>query len=302
MGRDWPMFFADGRGMYNDASTKLRSEDWFAFRDPGNMWERPFYQEGSAREKEIESAIQHARDARLFDDFSPEWVEGLRQVLQVPAFLCHGSWLATATLARDCLSDSISMCMAFTAAMKQRQAQALVLYAMDLEPNLGDMPVSDAKERFLHDAPWQEARRYVEKLRTLTDWGELVVAVNLTFEPLVDRLLRRELLLRPAGAHGDSVTAAVLRGAEHEGEWIEAWGAALMRFAAEDATHGAANREVIAGWIADWLPQARAAAEALEPVFAAMPRAVVFADAMANVDRDLDDLHEQAGITEEVGA
>ena len=38
--RGWPLHFEDGRGTWNDASTALRSSDWFAFRDPGEQWER----------------------------------------------------------------------------------------------------------------------------------------------------------------------------------------------------------------------------------------------------------------------
>ena len=296
--RDWPMFFADGRGMYHDASTKLASTDWFAFRDPAQTWERSFYQDGSAREREIESAVAHGRDARLFEDFSEEWVQALRDVLQVPSFVSHGLWLATATLTRDCLSDSITHCLAFTAAMYQRHAQALVLYAMDLEPALGEMPVGPAKDRFLEDEAWQPTRRYLERLRTITDWGEIIVAANLVFEPLVNRLLRREMLIRPAGANGDSITPGVLRGAEHEGEWIESWSAALVRFAVEDAEHGEANRAVVQAWLDEWVPEAREAARALAPVFEAMPGGVPFDDAIANVERDLDELLAQAGMTE----
>ena len=46
----------------------------------------------------------------LMADYSPEWVEFLRDVLQVPAYVEHGLWFALATIARDCLSDTIATC------------------------------------------------------------------------------------------------------------------------------------------------------------------------------------------------
>ena len=135
--RGWPLHFEDGRGTWNDASTALRSSDWFAFRDPGEMWERPFYQAGAAVEQQIESAVRSAAEQGLIEDIDPAWAEFLRGQLQVPAFLEHGLWFALATAARDCLSDTVATCVCLQAAVKQRSAQAIVLYAMDLEPHLG---------------------------------------------------------------------------------------------------------------------------------------------------------------------
>ena len=47
--------------------------------------------------------------------------------------------------------------------MKQRQAQAVLLYGMDLEEHFGEFPVERASESWLSDEQWQPARRYVER-------------------------------------------------------------------------------------------------------------------------------------------
>src|SRR5919201_7037430 len=184
-GRPWPMHFEDGRGLWWEHSTALRSVDWYEFRDPGQLWERTYYQTGTAYEQLIEGAVRTARRERAFDDFTPEWVDFLRRYLQVPAFIEHGIWLALATASRDTLSDTVTHCVALEAAMKQRQAQAYLLYGMDLEESFGEFSVDAARERFLHDEPWQPARRYVERLRATPDWGERVIAANVCFEPRV---------------------------------------------------------------------------------------------------------------------
>ena len=294
--RGWPVHFEDGRGLWWPESTRLESGDWYAFRDPGELWERPYYQQGTGYEQLIEGAVRTARRERLLDDFDPDWVEFLRVHLQIPAFVEHGLWLALASAARDCLSDTVAHCVAIEAAMKQRQAQALVLYGLDLEESLGDFPVERARAAFLEGGPWQPARRYLERLRSVADWGERVVAANLCFEPSVGLLLRRELLIRSPKFNGDALTSAVGHVAQLEWEWTREWTAELIRFLLADEQHGEANREVVAGWIGDWGAEADEAAAALEPVFEALPAGIAFADARANVRIDLDLLLEAAGL------
>src|SRR3954452_18871941 len=83
--REWPFHFEDGRGMWWDHSTALRSGDWYAFRDPGQMWERPYYQGGTANEQLIEGAVRTAKRERMVEDFRPEGVEFVCELLQGPA-------------------------------------------------------------------------------------------------------------------------------------------------------------------------------------------------------------------------
>jgi ferredoxin-NADP reductase/ferredoxin len=261
--RGWPLRFEDGRGTWDEDSTALRCGDWFAFRDPGELWERPFYQAGSATEQQLEGAIRGAAADGLLADYSPEWVAFLRRTLQVPAFVEHGLWFALATIARDCLSDSVATCVCLQAAMKQRSAQAIVLYAMDLEPHLGPFPIEDAREQFLHDDAWQPARRYLERLAACADWGEVIVAANVCFEPIVGTFVRRELGIRAAAAHGDTVTPVLARVAGQEWSWARDWTVALVHMLVGDPDHGATNQKLISRWVAEWQPLALEAASAI---------------------------------------
>jgi hypothetical protein len=300
--RGWPIHFDDGRGMWWDSSTKLASTDWYEFRDPGQVWERNYYQQGTAAEQLIEGAVRTARRERALDDFTPEWVDFLRANLQVPAFIEHGIWLAMASAARDCLSDTIAHCVALEAAAKQRQAQAYLLYAMDLESHFGDFPVEAAKQSFLEDDAWQHARRYVEKLSATPDWGERIVAANVCFEPVVGLLIRRELLMRSVRFNGDILTQALSHVAQLEWEWIRGWTAELVRFVSEDEASGAENRRVVADWVEEWLPEAHEAAEALKPIFDQLPAGIGFADARSNVQIDVDELLRDCGINEQAAS
>jgi propane monooxygenase reductase subunit len=295
--RGWPLHFEDGRGTWNDASTALRSSDWFAFRDPGQQWERPFYQAGTAIEHQIDGALRSAAEQGLIEDFAPEWVSFLRSSLQVPAYLEHGLWFALATAARDCLSDSVATCVCLQAAMKQRSAQAIVLYAMDLEQHLEtEFPIDSARRAFLKDEPWQSARRYLERLAATPDWGEVLVAANLCFEPTVATLVRRELGTRAAAAHGDTVTPVLARAETQEWEWTRAWTVELSRFLLADPAQGEHNREVLTGWVRDWLPHALSAASALGPL--AEPIGLDFERAAKRVTAYAGELLAEAGLPE----
>jgi NAD(P)H-flavin reductase/ferredoxin len=296
--RGWPVHFEDGRGTWNAASTALQSSDWFEFRDPGEQWERPFYQRGAAAEVQIEGAIRSATEEHLLADFSPEWVEFLRAFLQGPAFIEHGLWFALATGARDCLSDSVATCVCLQAAMKQRSAQAIVLYAMDLEEHHGEFSIEAAKQSFLSDEAWQPTRRYVERLAATSDWGELIVAANLCLEPILGTLIRRELGTRAAAGSGDTVTPVLARVATQEWEWVRAWSTELCRFLLADEAHGAANRAQIGAWTRDWMPQAIEAALALAPFAASVPSGVDIGGAIGRVRDYAGAMLEEAGLPE----
>lgn len=281
--RGWPVSFADGRGTWDDDSTALRCADWFAFRDPGEYWERPYYQRESAIEQQIDGAMQSAAEQGLIEDFSPEWVAFLQANLQIPAYVEHGLWFALATIGRACLSDSVATCVCLQAAMKQRSAQALVLYAMDLEAHHGAFPIAAARDAFLGEPAWQPTRRYLERLAATEDWGEVIVAANLCFEPVVGTLLRRELGIRAAAANGDTVTPVLARVATQEWEWAQAWSTELIRFLGSDPEHGDHNRALIEQWMAEWEPLAAEAALALAPLAAEIPRGIDTGSAVERV-------------------
>jgi NAD(P)H-flavin reductase/ferredoxin len=296
--RGWPVSFEDGRGTWDESSTALKCLDWFDFRDPGEQWERPYYQRGTAVEHQIEGAMRSAREEGLLEDFDPGWIEFLRSFLQIPAYVEHGLWFALATAGRDCLSDSVATCVCLQAAMKQRSAQAIVLYAMDLEEHHGPFPIEAARDAFLADDPWQPTRRYLERLAATRDWGEVIIAANLCFEPVVATLIRRELGTRAAAANGDTVTPVLARVETQEWEWARSWTVALTRFLLADASFGDANRSLISGWIRDWLPDAVEAALALAPLAGGVPRGIDVDQAVERVRAYAGAMLEEAGLPE----
>jgi hypothetical protein len=286
----WLIAFEDGRGSHSLGSTALRVADWFDWRDPGEMWERPFYQQAAQAAREQDAAVAGARSEGLFARMTDEWRSFLQTSLQLPAFYERGLWRALCGAARPALSDLLTHAIVLEAAMKQRQAQDLVVYAMDLEPEIGECSTENARTRFLEEDAWQPVRALVERVNAKHDWAERVIATNLCIEPLVGNLLRREMLMVPASLNGDPVTPVIIGNAQREWLWYRDWTSELLRFCVADDEYGAQNRDVLAGWAADWNAKADQAADALATELERVPRSRPPADALAQVRRERDAL------------
>ncbi len=294
--RGWPLAFANGHTIWDSRSTALKHDGWFDFRDPNELWERNYYQQGAGYERQIEDTVKVARFDRQPQRLAPEWVEYLRANMQQIAFYDQGIWLVVASTARAILSDSICHFTAFQAGFKQRQAQAIVLYAMDLEQDHGEFAMDAARQSWLDDAHWQPAREYVEKLNTIVDWSEVIVATSLLFESLVGTLLRRELFERGGAMNHDTVTPVVFQAAQMEQRQVQRFAAAFVEFVCDSEEHGEANRAQVQEWIDEWLPQARAVAESLEPLVSSLPNGIPFEEAMGRVEEELAATLESLGL------
>ena len=202
------------------------------------------------------SSRSRARCARppsegLIADFAPEWVEFLRascRSRRSSSTGCGSRWRPPRATA--CRTRWRRAC-----ACRPRQA---ALGAGDRA--LRDGPRAPPRLRVpdRRRARRVPARRARGSRRGATssgwppraDWGEVIVAANLCFEPIVGTLIRRELGTRAAAANGDTVTPVLARVATQEWEWARAWTVALVRFLLADEAHGAAQpRAIVDGWL-----------------------------------------------------
>lgn len=290
----YPIAFPNGRPSFWDDSTAIRSSDWYAFRDPAGLWERTFFQTGSTHEREIENDLQVARDNNLFVAASKEWVDFLSAQLLPISLTEYGLVAPQSAALRPALGDAIANCLGYSAGYKLRQAQALVLYGGELEREIPGFSTADGKRRFLEDPEWQPTRRYLERLASITDWAETVVAANICFEPLIGNLLRRDVLIRLAGSYGDATTPTLGQVAQAEWGWVRDWSVALVRFILNDATHSEANTQKVQEWLDDWGTMAREAIDALEPVFSSIDPA--YSETRQRLNQDHADLLQECGL------
>jgi hypothetical protein len=283
----WTMLSPEGRPAWVEESTALRCSDWWAFRDPSKTWQRPYVTLQAEQGKSLERLLTAAKARGVLADFDERWREPiLSRHYAACAFFEYGLFRAFSYAQREALADVIGNVCIFNAADKIRYAQEISLYGMELAQALPGFSDAEAKQTWLTDPLWQGVRENIEKLMVLRDWGEIIIAANLIFEPLVGELVRAEFFLRAAPRHGDSVTPALIESAELDWERNRQWTHAFAQLLLSDPTHAAANRQLLQGWIDHWTPLTLTAAQALAPLFAlSTTPSQPFATALARVQQ-----------------
>jgi hypothetical protein len=255
---------SSGRPMWSEDSTLLRATDWWAYRDPGQVWFRPYVELQAGQEEAIELAVEGAKQSGLFADFTPAWRGILASYYAAYRYVEYGLFLSFCYAQREALSDVVATPLVFEGLDKDRHAQAIALYCMDLEESLPGFSDAGAEQVWLTDPIYQPSREYIERLLACRDWGEITIAVNLIFEPLVAAMFGREFLSRFAARHGDSVTPVILETAEADRRRNRAATLELVRCLLREDP---ANAAVFEQWLTKWTPLALRAAHALTPLF-----------------------------------
>ncbi|WP_281783323.1 hypothetical protein [Sinimarinibacterium flocculans] len=246
-------------------STRLKARDWWAYRDPAEDWYRPFVDRQAAIGVSIDQAIAGARRSSMYDHVSPTWLQFLRTHYAVFRYPDYGLFMCQCHVQRDALSDVVSAPTVFQGLEKDRHAQDVALYCMELESLIPRFSDEQSKVLWLEHQAWQPTRRLVERLLACRDWGEIHLMINLVFEPLVSTLMSRELVIRHAPRHGDSVTPVIEQAVEADREVRQSSVRALVVFLLDQDPD---NRATIDGWLGQWAPLGLEAIEAFMPVFA----------------------------------
>lgn len=282
----WFNYDASGRPIWNEDSTLLRSPDWWAYRDPHGEWFKPFVKRQADTGRAIELAVSGAKRAGLFSGIDPDWLKFIGDHYCAYRYAEYGLFMALCHAQREAGSDVIAQPIVFQAVEKDRHAQDITLYGLELEQNIPGFSDSGCKDVWLNAPEWQPARRMVERLLAARDWGEIHIVINCLVDPLFSALFNRELVLRNTSAHGDPVTSVIAEGAEADRAMRRE---SSREFAALLCQQVPQNRDVINAWIVEWIDDVRAACEALAPLFHNLPRPVLsFDQAYARVNADFD--------------
>ena len=252
----------DGRPMYDPASTALRCDDWFAFRDPSQMWHRPYYVVQSEAEKSIERVTQVALESGTIDALDRDWVtQGVLRGYGPFGHLEYGLFKALNPAVRESLSDLFNAALDFNAGDKLRHAQAISILGLDLETALG-CNATVGRAEWLDGAAWQPVRHLIEEVIAITDWCETIVAVNLAVEPLLADPLRRVLFTMVAAHHGDFITPHIAGTATADWQRNAAWTQAFVTLMLDGpGTDG--NEAILAEWVGAWADRVAPAAVGL---------------------------------------
>jgi methane monooxygenase component A beta chain/propane monooxygenase small subunit len=278
----------EGRKAWRPESTRLRHPHWFDFRDPGRFWQRPYVRMQAEQERAIERLVEDAKAAGAFDAMDRSWLDAvLRDHYRVWSFFEYGLFRAFGVAQREALSDPIGNALTFQGFDHMRHAQAVVLYLLDLEGAIEGFRDEGAKARWLEEPVYQPLRRIAEELISFDDWAELCIVTNFVVLPLVAQVGVSALLRQHAPLYGDLATPVIVLTTERDRRRNIDVAGALAAMALDAANPDAdANRAVMADWFAKWQPRALAAAEALAPVWRALPKSVTtFDEAIAEAMR-----------------
>lgn len=291
----WFNYDNQGRPIWNEDSTLLRSPDWWAYRDPTAEWFTPFVKRQADTGRAIEKAVQGAARAGLFAGYHPQWLEFLGSHYSAFRYAEYGLFLALCQAQREAGSDVIAQPIVFQAVEKDRHAQDITLYGMVLEQEIPGFSDSRCKQVWLEAPEWQPARKLIERLLAARDWGEITLVINCLVEPLLGALFNRELILRHAPLHGDTTTSVVAEGAEADRAIRQQTTRAFTELLCRQDVQ---NRDVINAWMLEWIDDVRAACLGLAPLFAAVPHpALTFNEAQARVERDFDVIRQALDLT-----
>ncbi|MEX1669221.1 hypothetical protein AB4876_09885 [Zhongshania guokunii] len=297
----WFNLDKNGQPPWREDATLLKATDWWEFRDPNAEWFRPFVKRQADIGRSIEQTIAGAKRADTCAAFDPSWTEFLQTHYAAYRFAEYGLFLVLCQAQREAGSDVVAQPLIFQSVEKDRHAQDITLYCMELESQIEGFSDARAKDIWMNAPEWQGLRRVTEYLLACRDWGEIHFVVNCLLEPLVSSLICRDLILRNAPRHGDVITSVIAQAAESCRENNAASTKAFIELLLKQAPEH--NLAVIDSWLSTWLPLVEQAAEDITPLFSTLALCSTEGkDALATVKADFSALMTDLGLNNSVEA
>jgi hypothetical protein len=278
-----------------EGADTLQCTDWSALLHADEVDGRRVEDLEAMSEERIVGAIQQMTSGGM-EGIDETWVAFLKRHMQVSAFVAEGTRRALRRAEALCAEPAPGRCLAVQTMMYERQAQSVVLYAMDLARQLGDIPIDDARTLWENEPEWAPTRELLATLARSEDWAEIVIGINLCFEPIVGQFVRREFGSNAARAANDTVTPVVSEAGQVEWDWVRRWTLALLACLLEDATHGVRNRELVDQWVTTYTPPALNAAAVLTELGSATDWVGALESGLKAVTADQDALLTEAGL------
>jgi len=290
----WIYGFADGTSGYPQEWTALKSSNWHEFLDPNEEWEQTIYRNNANTVREVQQVLANAKAADAFSLWNRSWATVVERHVSAWAHAEHGLGMHVYTPAqRDAPTNMINNALSVGAVHKLRFSQDLILYNLELTEQLDGFDGKAHIDTWQNDPIWQPTRENVERLTGIRDWAEAFFATAVVFEPLVGELFRSGFVMHAAAPQGDFVTPVIMGTGEADTAREQRGARALFRMLADDPEHGDENRELMNGWLREWVPVSANAAQHLQPIWSQPSEKVVrFDDALARSRQRMHDLLE----------
>ena len=252
-------------GTWTLDNTKLANVPWEDFRDPAQLHYRTWVALQAGAERELGATLDLAASAGFVDGLAASWRAELAALAGGLAFAEWGVAMAMQYVERFCLSSAIGQAAQLQVCDELRHAQRALEWADSLSGGAGSAAGDEdpARAAWMEHPALQPLRKAVELALTLTDWGEVVVAVNVCLEGLLQPF-QRELYLNGARQEHDMGTAMLGQHCWVDEERHLGWTEAFLRMVVEADP---ANRATLQAWYDTHVPAAREALDALAAGF-----------------------------------
>jgi len=242
--------------IFDPARTKITMRDWYAFKDPRQLYYGTYTQSRARLQETAEADFDFVESRGLADAYDDA---ARRTALDVYLPLRHVAWGANMNGAAMCAygyGTAITQPCLYQGMDQLGIAQYLTRLGLVLGQT-GDLQA--AKHAWMEAPAWQGLRRYVEDSFVLKDWFELFVAQSVTLDGVLYPLAYGEIDAALSAKAGP-VVAMLTR---FQSEWFEdssKWVDSVLKIAAAES---AENRAQLAQWTAFWRGRAL---QALTPV------------------------------------
>jgi propane 2-monooxygenase small subunit len=242
---------------------------WHEFRDPNEEWELTIYRYNANVVRQLNQNVDNARQSKAFEQWNRTWVRFVERNVGAWMHVDHGLGIYLFSNAnRRAPTNMHNNAISVNGMHRIRSAQDLALYNLTLSEEITAFDGSAHLDTWDNDPAWQGVRDLAERLTSIDDWCEAILAANVVFEPLVGELFRSSLVQHAAPRNGDFVTPTVI-GAE-EFDYAERdlrYTRAMFELLASDREFGNQNKEIMQGWLSTWVPRAISAARVLQPLW-----------------------------------
>jgi phenol hydroxylase P1 protein len=238
--------------LYDATRSRVRMKDWYALRDPRQMYYATWTMTRARQQEAVESSYQFVESRGLLGKL-PAGLAGEICAALMP--LRHVAWGGNMNNTFIC---AYGYGTAFTAPAMfhamDHLAAAQFLTRLGLA--LGDASTLDAGHQTWMDNPhWQPLRRYVEDLFVLADPFELFVAQNFALDGLLYPMVYANYVDDRLAGRGAAAVAMLTtfmpEWHEESAKWIDA---VLKVAAGESAENGAC----VGTWAREWTDRAQA--------------------------------------------
>jgi hypothetical protein len=264
----WPLCFEDGRAPFTNTVTSVRCSSWGSFRDPDKTMNRPYVAQSSREQQSLSVMIHETLQDDMIQNMNPVWRDqALGKYYSAWPFVEYGQFISLAYAVREVMVDTLTYALTFQSADKIRHQQDIVHLFFALKEAHPEYSDDAARPAWLTSKELVPTREIIERVVDSNDWAEVVLVLNLIFEPLVGELFKTEFICRNAASNGDPVTPMIIASVRRDSKRHQRLTHALVTHLLDDDEFGNKNRDVINGWLAKWTPLCMTAARAMQPLF-----------------------------------